>query len=143
MNLLDLTQKVLYLRGLQWTPQPRIVCSCAEVLEEIEISCQPSSSVPLCLDTTYKIGNIFVTSTTYQSTKLIDRKTKKLANPPGPAMFHVRETKEDEMFEKLKYLGADRGQALKGFQQPLKGVIMAPCTKHVQDDIKIKMTSLG
>ena len=70
-------------------------------------------------------------------------------------MFHVRETKEDfpyfaqtliqqnEMFEKLKYLGSDRGQALKGFQQPLKGIIMVPCTKHVQDNIKIKMTSLG
>ena len=156
MNLLDMTQRVSYLKGLQWTPQPRIVFSYSEVLGEIiELCCQPTSTVPLCIDTTYHIGNMFVASTTYQNTKLIYRKTNKFANLPGPAMFHVRETKEDfiyfsqtliqqnEMFEQLKYLGSDRGQALKGFQQPLKGVTMVPCAKHVQDDIKVKMTSLG
>ena len=57
MNLLDLTQKVLYLRGLQWTPQPRIVISYANDLEEIvEICCQPSSSL---LSTTLYRHNLY------------------------------------------------------------------------------------
>ena len=99
MNLLDMTQRISFLKGFQWTPQPRIVFSHGEVLEEIiELCFQPTNTVPLCIDTTYHIGDMFVTSTTYQNTKLIDRKTKKFANLPGPAMFHVRERKEDFMF---------------------------------------------
>ena len=59
MNLLDMTQRVSFLKGFQWTPQPRIVFSHAEVLEEIiELCCQPTSTVPLCIDTTYHIGDI-------------------------------------------------------------------------------------
>ena len=30
-----------------------------------------------------------------------------------------------------------------GFIEPLKGIILIPCTKHVQDDIKQKLSSIG
>ena len=98
MNLLDMTQRVSYLKGFQRTPQLRIVFSHAEALEKIvELFFQPTSTLPLCTDTTYHIGDMFVTSTTYQNTKVIDRKTKTFANLPGPTVFPVKETKEDFM----------------------------------------------
>ena len=50
---------------------------------------------------------------------------------------------QNELFEQLKYLGSDRGQASKGLQQPLKGVTMVRSTKHIQDNIKFKLKSLG
>ena len=80
--------------------------------------------------------------------------TGKRANLPGPAMFHVCERKEDfvyfaqtlvqqnEKFENVNFVGADRSAALKGFLQPLKGTVLVPCTKHVRDNIELQLNSL-
>ncbi len=156
MSLLDMSVQQSYIKGLQWTPQPRLVFLCNETLEQIvEICCQPDSAIPLCIDTTFNIGKLFVTSTVYQNPKIIDRRTGKFANIPGPAMFHTTETKEDfvyfshtlleqnRSFDNLRFLGSDRGKSLMGFIEPLKGTILIPCTKHVQDDIKRKLSSIG
>ena len=156
LELLDLCQTVKYLRNFQWTPLPRVVFSYDAVLDEIvKNCCQISSSCVLSIDTTYGIGNKFVTSTTYEHAQLLNCETGKRANLPGPAMFHVCERKEDfvyfshslvqqnEKFENVNFVGADRSAALKGFLQPLKGAVLLPCTKHVKDNIEMQLKSLG
>lgn len=37
---------------------------------------------------------------------------------------------QNELLEQLKYLGSDRGQGLKGFQQPSKNITRVPFSKH-------------
>lgn len=154
--LLDLTQNNSCIKNLQWTPVPRVVFSYDQVLEEIvKNCCQVDSSSILSIDTTYGIGDKFVTSTSYQNTMLIDVSNDKYANLPGPAMFHVSEKKEDfvyfshtlvqqnEKFECTRFVGSDRGSSLRGFLQPLKGAVNLPCTKHVKDNCEAQMVSLG
>ena len=34
---------------------------------------------------------------------------------------------QNEKFENINFVGADRSAALKGFLQPLKGAILVPC----------------
>lgn len=155
LGLLDLCQRENYLRNLQWTPSPRVVFSYEAVLDEIvKNCCQITSSCVLSIDTTYGIGNKFVTSITYEHAELLNCDTGKSANLPGPAMFHVCERKEDfvyfaqtlvqqnEKFENVNFVGADRSAALKGFLQPLKGAVLVPCTKHVRDNIEFQLNSL-
>ncbi|CAB4002048.1 Hypothetical predicted protein, partial [Paramuricea clavata] len=156
VSLLDLAQSSIYIRNLQWTPVPRVVFSYDEVLEEIVNNCcKVNSSCVLSIDTTYGIGNKFVTTTTYPHAMLIDCVTGKHANLPGPAMFHVSEKKEDfvyfgqtlvqqnESIENVRFIGSDRSSALKGFMQPLKGAVLVPCTKHVKDNIERQFKTLG
>ena len=148
LGLFDLCQRENYLRNLQWTPSPRVVFSYEAVLDEIvKNGCQITSSCVLSIDTTYGIGNKFVTSITYEHAELLNCDTGKSANLPGPAMFHVCERKEDfvyfaqtlvqqnEKFENINFVGADRSAAL-------KGAVLVPCTKHVRDNIEFQLNSL-
>lgn len=99
LGLLDLCQRENYLRNLQWTPSPRVVFSYEAVLDEIvKNCCQITSSCVLSIDTTYGIGNKFVTSITYEHAEFVNCDTGKSANLPGPAMFHVCERKEDFVY---------------------------------------------
>ena len=109
----------------------------------------------MSIDTTYNVGNFYVTSTTYQSSKFVHSRTGKPAILPGPAMFHVRRSEKDfkyfshsllevnQGFEEIAFVGGDRDQAQKGFLKPLKRSIFLPCKKHVEDDISRKLSDLG
>ncbi|KAJ7373251.1 hypothetical protein OS493_012840 [Desmophyllum pertusum] len=117
--------------------------------------CSPDSSSTLSINTTYNIGEFYVTSTTYQSSKVLSNTTGKRAHLPGPAMFHCRKTAKDYRYfahtlleadmalECISLVGGDRDKAQSGFLLPLKGTTFLPCKRHVKDDISRKLTDLG
>ena len=155
-SLLDLSRKEPAVRNLQWTPSPRVVfCTDEQLMEIVEECCSVDSKSVLAIDTTYNVGDFYVTSTTYQSSKLVHSRTGKPAILPGPAMFHVRRAEKDfkyfcyslleinEGFEGISFLGGDRDKAQQGFRKPLMRSIFLPCKKHVEDDISRKLSDLG
>ena len=71
-SLLDLSRQEPAVRNLQWTPSPRVdFCSYEQLEEIIEECCSIDSKSILSIDTTYNVGNFYVTSTTYQSSKFV------------------------------------------------------------------------
>ena len=155
-SLLDLSRQEPAVRNLQWTPSPRVVfCTDEQLMEIVEECCSVGSKSVLSIDTTYNVGDYYVTSTTYQSSKLVHSRTGKPAILLGPAMFHVRRAEKDfkyfcyalleinEGFEGVSFVGGDRDKAQQGFMKPLKRSIFLPCKKHVEDDISRKLTDLG
>ena len=122
--------------------------------EIVENCCQPDSTCVLSIDTTFNVGQFYVTSTTYQNAKFVNQRTGKLANLPGPALFHVRQDESQFLFfsnnlleanyafEKVRFVGGDRDKGQKGFLKPLKGVTYLPCKKRIEDNIKAKVQSL-
>ena len=144
-----------FVKGLQWTPSPRVVyVEDWQMAEIVENCCKSDSTSVLSIDTTFNVGKFYVTSTTYQNKKFVNERTGKYVNLPGPALFHVRQDEAqflffcntllevDYGFEKVRFVGGDRDKAQKGFLKPLKGVSYLPCKKHIEDNMKAKMQSL-
>ena len=78
------------IRNMQWTPNPRVVFATDQQFAEIvEECCAPGSRSILSIDTTYNVGDFYVTSTTYQSSKFIQTRTGKGAVLPGPTMLQT------------------------------------------------------
>ena len=141
---------------MQWTPNPRVVFATDQQLAEmVEECCSPGSHSILSIDTTYNVGNFYVTSTTYQSSKFIQTRTGKPAVLPGPAMFHVRKSEKDfkyfahtllehnDKIKRIAFVGGDRDKAQQDFLSPLSRCTFLPCKKHVEDDIGRKISDLG
>ena len=144
------------IRNMQWTPNPRVVFATDQQLAEIvEECCAPGSRSILSIDTTFNVGDFYVTSTTYQSSKFIQTRTGKAAVLPGPAMLHVRKSEKDfkyfahtllehnDKVERIAFVGGDRDKVQQGFLSPLQGCTFFPCKKHVEDDISRKLADLG
>ena len=144
------------MRNLQWTPSPRVIfCTDEQVNEIVKECCNMGSTSVLSIDTMYNVGDFYVTSTTYQSSKLMHSRTIKPALLPGPAMFHVRRSEKDfkyfchglleihQKFEEISFVGGDRDKAQQGFLAPLKCSTFLPCKKHVEDDIVRKLSDIG
>ena len=76
-SLLDLSRKEPAVRNLQWTPSPRVVfCTDEQLTEIVEECCSMDSKSVLAIDTTNNVGDFYVTSTTYQSSKLVHSRTE-------------------------------------------------------------------
>lgn len=116
------------IKGLQWTPSPRVVyIEDWQIAEIVENCCQPDSTCVLSIDTTFNVGQFYVTSTTYQNAKFVNQRTGTLTNLLGPALFHVRQDESQFLFfcnnllktnygfEKVRFVGGE-------FLKPLKGV---------------------
>ena len=155
-SLLGLARQDLAIRNLQWNPNLRVVFATDQQLAEIvDECCGPTSQSILTIDTTYNIGDFYVTSTTYQSTKFIQTRTGKPAALPGPAMLHVRKSEKDfkyfshtllehnDKIKRVAFVGGDRDKAQQGFLSPLRRCTFLPCKKHVEDDISRKIDDLG
>ena len=143
------------IKGLQWTPSPRVVyVEDWQMAEIVENCCQPDLTCVLSIDTTFNAGQFYFTSTTYQNAKFVTRRKGKLANLQDPALFHVCQEESQFLFfcnnllgtnygfEKVRFVGGDRDKGQKGFLKPLKGVTYLPCKKHIEDNMKAKMPSL-
>jgi len=66
-SLLELCKEGKAVRNLQWTPSPRVVYFNDEQVEDIvRECCRPHSTSMLSIDTTFKFGNFYVTTTMYQ-----------------------------------------------------------------------------
>lgn len=154
-SLLTMAKTDPTVRNLQWTPSPRVIlCDNEQIKDIIEECCKLNSATIVSIDTTFNIGDFYVTSTTYQSSKFSNADTRKRANLPGPAMLHAKKGKRDyqvfchalleidENVELINYVVGDRDKAQAGFMIPLKGATFLPCKKHVQDDIR-KLTELS
>ena len=155
-SLLDLSRNDHAVRNLQWTPSPRVVYFLDEQVDDIQRECcRPESTSILSIDTTFNVGNFYVTTTLYQSEKVVSKTTGKAAHLPGPAMFHTTKTQRDYLYfvhtllesnyalERIAYLGGDRDKGQSFFLKLLKGCTFLPCKKHVEDDIARKIADLG
>ena len=153
-SLLQLAKEDVSVRNLQWTPSPRVVfCINKQIDDIMRDCCSADSTSILSIDTTF--NNFYLTSTTYQSSKVVNRITGKRANLPGPTMFHRTKSSHDYLYfihslleanyalECLTFLGANRDKAQSSFLIPLKGYTFLPCKKHVEDDITRKIANLG
>ena len=75
---------------------PRVVFCIDEQIDDVVQDCCSSDSTSiLSIDTTFNIGNFYLTSTTYQSSKVVNRNTGKRTNLPGPATFHTTKSSRD------------------------------------------------
>ena len=155
-SLLELAKEDKAVHNLQWTPSPRVViCLEDQIKDIVKDCCSPGSTSILSIDTTFNVGNFYLTSTTFQSSKLLNKKTGKSANLPGPAMLHASKTGNDYLYfihtllecnyelERINFVGGDRDKAQSSFLKPLKGCTFLPCKKHVEDDIVRKIADLG
>ena len=103
------------------------------------------------IDTTYNIGDYYVTATSYQHPFLINVRTSKNANMPGPAMFHLTQERKDflhfshpliernEYFENLNFVGGDKSSAQRGFLNPLKYLFTRYYARRCQNVLKEKL----
>ena len=147
-SLLGLARQDPVIRNLQWNPNSRVAFATDQQLEEIvDECCRPTSQSILTIDTTYNIGDSYVTSTTYQSTKFIQNRTGKPAALPGLAMLHVRKSEKDvkyfshtllehnDKIKRIAFVGGDRDKAQQGFLSPLRRCTFLPCKRHVENDV--------
>lgn len=154
--LLGLARQDTAIRNMQWTRNPRVVFATYQQLAEIvEECCTLGSSSILAIDTIYNVGDFYVSSTTYESSRFIQTRTGKAAVLPGPAMLHVRISEKEVKYfaptllehnDKIKrtaFVGGDRDKAQQRFLSPLKGCTFLPCKKHVEDDIIRKLSDMG
>ena len=144
------------IENLQWLPSLRYVYCPNWLLQNIvNECCHPESISIFSIDTTYNVGNYYVTPTTYQRRNIIHKETGSIAHFPGPAMFHLQRTEREfhyfastlceinNQFATIRFIGGDRDQAQRKFLLPLSYPRPVYCTKHVKDDISMKLTSLG
>ena len=155
-SLLSMAKADPSVHHLQWTAFPRVIFGTNDQIKDnIEECCTPNSTSILSIATTFNIGDFYVTSTTYESSKFTNADTGKCAHLPGPSMFHVTRSRKDfqafcnallemnENIERIRYVGGDRDKEQVGFMIPLKGATLLPCRKHVEDDVMRKLTDLS
>ena len=144
-------------RNLEWAPQFRFVYCPKWLLQNVVSACTgPCTKAIFFIDTTYNIGNFFVTPTTYQleNVKHDEYGVRDVAHFPGPAMFHARQLEIDfhyfanslceliPNFNRVKFVCGDRSSAQQGFLKPLVGTTFLPCARHVQQDCERKLVDL-
>ena len=145
-----------HLHGLQLTPSIRFIVSDPQTLENIAICCANYElCTPFCVDTTYGIGEFFVTTTCYKNLKLVNKNNKEPPTFPGPALFHVDQ--DESVFgyfaqtmiaakndlKSILFIGSDRDKALvNGMAKHFHIATNLFCKKHLEDDIIRKFASL-
>lgn len=123
---MKLTKEDRALHNLQWAPSSRVViCPEDHIKDIVRDCCSPGSSSIFSIDTTFNVGNFYLTSTTYQSSKILNRKTGKPASLPGATVLHASKTGNDYLYfihtllqcnyelELINFIGRDRDKAVK------------------------------
>ena len=123
----------------------------AQLVDVVKFCCNPDKYSIFGIDFTYDIGPFFVTTTTYRHLMLHDIDSGTHPNFPGPMMIHTDEGALafhyfvstlkglNRDIENILFIGCERQKAI------VKGLSQAKflaCAKHVQDNIKRKMSSL-
>lgn len=117
--------------------------------------CNPENFVLFSIDTTYNVGEFYVTSTAYPHIKLQSRATGAAPYLSGPAMLHVKQDESQflnfghTLIEKqpeldgILFIGLNRSRAQEnGLSRLFRVSRFLPCTKHVQDNVKTKLAIL-
>lgn len=146
-----------FLHSLQVSPEVRVVLTTKAQLADVVkfCSCNPEEYSIFGIDVTYDIGPFFVTTTTYKHLKLHDKDSGTYPNFPGPMMIHTDEGAPafhyfvstlkglNREIENILFVGCDRQKSIvNGLSRELPIAQFLACTKHVQDNIKRKMSSL-
>ena len=146
-----------FVRNVQVGPGVKAVLATEEQLADVVQFCtNPEEFGILGIDVTYNIGDFYITTTTYQHLAIIDKSTGKHPTFPGPMMLHtdekeatfhyfastMREVNSD--IQNILFVGSDRQRSIEngiGPQMPLAQFLA--CKKHVEDNIKMKLATLG
>ena len=148
IELLNKASEDPAIQNLQWPSMRFVYCPEWVLSNVVRECCTTTTRCIFSIDTTYNIGQFYVTPTTYQMEDIEHKESGSArAHFPGPAMFHVKRTMRDFIyfsstlceinteFSKLKFIGGDRDDAQRHFLNPLRAPLLLPCTKHIKDDI--------
>lgn len=147
-----------YIRRVQIAPSPACVVASDRQLNDVKRFCaNTTDSVSLLsIDTTFNIGDFYLTPTTYRHLLLEDKGTGKPPLLMGPTLIHTRKDSETfSYFEStltglqtelrnIRFMGSDREDAVeKGMSTHLPLATWLACKRHVEDDCRRKLGSLG
>ena len=158
-QLYDLVEKAKveskpYIRRLQLTPEPACILASEQQIYDVQRFCPSKTQRPsvFCVDTTFNIGDYYVTATTYKHPML------KYGRHPtmfGPCMLHMRRKREsynflasslvsiEEDLSNVLAIGSDRDAALrKGMRPFFPLATWLSCKKHVEGDVTRKLVDL-
>ena len=155
-SFLDKSRNSSWIQNTQWTPCPRAVIASKGLLEDVVNNCcNPEKFGVFSIDTTYNVGDFYVTSTVYPHIKLESRSTGAAPYLPGPAMLHVKQDESQFVYfghtliekqpgmDGVLFIGLDRSKAQEnGLARVFHVSRFLPCTKHVRDNVNAKLTSL-
>ena len=147
-----------FIRNFQVLPTLCAVLAADNQINDIVNFCtDPAEFTILTIDTTYNIcEGLYVTPLTYKHLRLYERESRKNPVLPGPAVVHS--SLEAETFQyfsetlvrlnpKLKEIlavGSDRDKSIdNGFMKPFPMGRILSCKRHVNGNIKKKLTDLG
>ena len=158
MSRLEASQLKPFIRCVQVTPEPSCIVASDSQLNDLVRFCttQFLPASVLCIDTTFNLGNFFVTPTTYKHKILVDRHYGKEPTLLGPTMIHMQTKAEsykffgssivslDDELSNILAIGSDRDVALrKGFPSCFPIATQLCCKGHLEQDIRHKMRDLG
>ena len=155
-SFLDKSRNSTWIHNVQWTPCPRAVIASKGLLEDVVNNCcNPEKFGVFSIDTTYNVGDFYVTSTVYPHIKLESRSTGTTPYLPGPAMLHVKQDESQFVYfghtliekqprmDGVLFIGLDRSKAQEnGLARVFPVSRFLPCTKHVRDNVNAKLASL-
>ena len=148
----------VYIRRLQVAPSPACVLASDRQVQDVKRFCANTTNTfsVLSIDTTFNIGDFYVTPTTYRHLLLEDRRTGKPPLLLGPTLIHTRKNSDtfsyfgatitglDNGTKNIRFVGSDREDAVeKGMSPYLPIATWLACKRHVEEDCKRKLRSLG
>ena len=147
-----------YITRLQIAPSPAcVVASQRQLLDVKRFFANTGNNFSiLSIATTFNIGHFYLTPTTFRHLLLEDKRT---GNPPllmGPTLIHTRKDTEtfcyfgsaltglEPELRNIRFMGSDREDAVeKGMSTHLPLATWLACKRHVEDDCRRKLRSLG
>ena len=156
MSCVEANDSAPFIRRVQVGPEPACLLASNRQLNDVGWFCTAHFLPPqiLCINTTFNIGNFYVTPTTYSL--LVDRKYGKPPTLLGPTMVHMQKKAETYQYflsllvslntdlSNVLAIGSDRDVALrKGFSSSFPIATMVYCKGHVEQDIQRKWGDLG
>ena len=158
MSRVEANDSAPFIRRVQVSPEPACLLANNRQLNDVVRFCTAHFLPPqiLCIDTTFNVGNFYVTPTTYKHSLLVDRKYGKPPTLLGPTMVHMQKKAETYQYfssslvslnadlSNVVAIGSDRDVALrKGFSSSFPIATMVYCKGHVEQDIRRKLRDLG
>lgn len=157
-SLIDKAKADNFVHSLQLTPNIRFVlANDSQICDIKDYCCGIRDFSILGIDTTYNISKkYYFTPMTYRHPKLLDRQSGQHPVIPGPALIHDRLdatnfrffanclVEKDNELTYVRAIGSDRDAAVdKGLKSVFSSAQFVACKKHVEDNIKSKLTTLG
>ena len=158
MSRVEANDSAPFIRRAQVSPEPACLLASSRQLNDVGRFCTTHILPPqiLCIDTTFNIGNFYVTPTTYKHSLLVDRKYGKPPTLLGPTMVHMQKKAQTYRYflsllvslnadlSNVLAIGSDRDVApRKRFSSSFPIATMVYCKGHVEQDIQRKLGDLG